>query len=448
MKSAKRLPVLAVFTTCMTIFYSCKKEASIPTVRTTDISQITTATALSGGEVISNGGDAITALGICWSITPGLTIANSKTIEGSVSGTFSSNLTGLEPDTRYYVRAYATNSAGTGYGNEISFTSGVVMTATVKTSVISSITDTTAVSGGDIISNGGATVTDWGICWSTSPNPTFDDWKYTMTSSEGGLGVFTSPVSYLNPGTTYYVRAYAYNSAGISYGEIREFTTTGSLNPIVFNTALTYGSVSDIEGNYYKTIQIGTQVWMAENLKTTRYNDGTTIPEVTDNTEWKNLTSGGYSWYNNDAESFKAIYGALYNWYAVTDIRNICPIGWHTPSREESSALSTYLGDENDAGGKLKEAGTTHWLSPNTGATNETGFTLIPGGMRMYLPDGGDPDIKFRFIGSIGALWTKEPTYDIYSAYIVANYDGSGYFRGDNAAPKSSGLSVRCIKNN
>jgi uncharacterized protein (TIGR02145 family) len=210
---------------------------------------------------------------------------------------------------------------------------------------------------------------------------------------------------------------------------------------------LTYGSVSDIDGNNYKTIRIGSQLWMAENLKTTRYNDGTSIPDVTDDTEWRNLTTGGYSWYNNGAETFKAIYGALYNWYAVTDSRNICPTGWHVPAVQEWNALTTFLGDEIVAGGKLKEAGTTHWLSPNTGATNESGFTLLPGGMRIYNPEGGNADTQFEFIGSQSGLWSTSATYDIYAAYIPAYYSEPGFYR-EYVVPKSTGLSVRCLKDN
>jgi uncharacterized protein (TIGR02145 family) len=140
-------------------------------------------------------------------------------------------------------------------------------------------------------------------------------------------------------------------------------------------------TLTDVDNNTYKVVKIGTQVWMAENLKTTRYNDGSAIPLVTDNTEWNNLTTPGYSWYNNDSATYAQTYGALYNWYTV-ETGNLCPTGWHVPSDAEWTTLTDYLGGEAIAGGKLKETGTAHWDSPNTGATDETGFTAFPGGNR------------------------------------------------------------------
>ncbi|MBI5010148.1 MAG: fibrobacter succinogenes major paralogous domain-containing protein, partial [Bacteroidia bacterium] len=137
--------------------------------------------------------------------------------------------------------------------------------------------------------------------------------------------------------------------------------------------------VSDIDGNVYQTVTIGTQVWMKENLKTTKLNDGIALPNVIDNAAWAALTTTGYCWYNNDATTYKSTYGALYNWYAV-NTGKLCPIGWHVPSDDEWTLLTTFRGGYSVAGGKLKETGTLHWTSPNTGATNETGFTALPGG--------------------------------------------------------------------
>jgi uncharacterized protein (TIGR02145 family) len=140
--------------------------------------------------------------------------------------------------------------------------------------------------------------------------------------------------------------------------------------------------ITDKDDNTYTAVTIGTQVWIIENLKTTKYNDGTTIPNITDNEVWANLTTPGYCWYDNDASTFKAIYGALYNWYAV-NTGKLCPLGWHIPTRDDYTTLMLFLDtdgtwDNNDAGGKLKETGTIHWLSPNIGATNESGFTALP----------------------------------------------------------------------
>jgi uncharacterized protein (TIGR02145 family) len=137
-------------------------------------------------------------------------------------------------------------------------------------------------------------------------------------------------------------------------------------------------TVKDIDGNVYRTVTIGTQVWMAEDLKTTHYNDGTPIPYVTDHTEWANLKSGAYcwKWSDNNDESDKNIYGAFYNWYATAE--KLCPVGWHVPTDKDWETLVDFCGGWEIAGGKLKEVGTEHWESPNIGATNEFGFTALP----------------------------------------------------------------------
>jgi len=156
------------------------------------------------------------------------------------------------------------------------------------------------------------------------------------------------------------------------------------------------GAITDIDGNVYHAVTIGTQTWMVENLKVTKLNDGTSIPNVTALTAWNNLTTPGYCWYNNDIAN-KKLYGALYNWYNVSTGK-LCPTGWHVPSVTEWTTLINYLGGESVAGGKLKETGTTHWVTPNTGATNTSGFTALPAGIRYSNTDdfaeslGGETD--------------------------------------------------------
>ncbi len=148
--------------------------------------------------------------------------------------------------------------------------------------------------------------------------------------------------------------------------------------------------VWDYDGNAYDTVMIGTQVWLKENLRVTHYNNGDLIPNITGNTEWAATATGARCYYNNDSASYDPVYGVLYNWYAVSDSRHLCPAGWHVSGNAEWQAAENYLGGDVIAGGKMKEEGTLHWLSPNTGATNASRFTGLPGGCAIlsirYFP--------------------------------------------------------------
>jgi len=206
----------------------------------------------------------------------------------------------------------------------------------------------------------------------------------------------------------------------------------------VFNPAVIYGSMSDIDGNIYKTVTIGTQTWMAENLRTTKYNDGTNILNVKDDSEWAALESGAYCNYNNteNADTI-ATYGRLYNFYAVSTGK-LAPKGWHVPSDAEWTELTDYLGGAGVAGDNLKETGTTHWTSPNTGATNETGFTALPGAYR--LPTG-----TFYDIGYSGYWWSVTEYDATHAWHRLMDY----YFSDvlwDYGGGKEVGFSVRCVR--
>jgi uncharacterized protein (TIGR02145 family) len=195
------------------------------------------------------------------------------------------------------------------------------------------------------------------------------------------------------------------------------------------------GIVTDYDNNLYNTVKIGTQAWMAENLKTTKYNDGTAIPDATDGSAWASINSPAYCWYNNDTGN-KNIYGALYNWYAV-NTGKLCPAGWHVPTDAEWTTLTNYLGGLSIAGGKLKESGTTHWTTPNTGATNETGFTAFPAGARYN-------DGVFYGVGT-GGYWWCATGYDVTFAWrrLIYNNDSSV---GPGNGYKEIGFSVRCVR--
>ena len=296
----------------------------------------------------------------------------------------------------------------------------------LTTVAINTITQTTATSGGNITSDGGATITACGVCWSTNLTPTIADNK---TTEAVGSNNFTSSITELMPSTTYYVRAYATNSVGTSYGNSLQFTTA---------------SITDIDGNIYHQVNIGTQVWMVENLKTTHYRNGDPITNVTDNNLWENLTSGAYCNYENNTNN-AANYGRLYNWYAVKDPRNIAPIGWHVPSDSEWQILIDYLGGNDVAGTKLKESGTVHWQNVTSGADNSSGFTALPGGCH----DGMNTFVgnhEFYEINICGFWWSAtENTANINCVWVRCMASGSGGVSND-PYNKNMGFSVRCIK--
>lgn len=198
-----------------------------PIVTTTAISTVTSTTATSGGNVTNDGGSVVTLRGVCWATSQNPTIANSKTVNGTGTGIFTSNITGLLPATTYYTKAYATNDIGTAYGNQVTFTTNLGVPI-LATAVASDITRTTAVSGGIILNDGGTKITARGVCWRSSSNPTIANNK---TNDGIGTGTFTSNLSLLTDNTTYYVRAYATNSTGTGYGNEISFETPGILKP-------------------------------------------------------------------------------------------------------------------------------------------------------------------------------------------------------------------------
>jgi len=348
---------------------------------------------------------------------------------------------GLLDDIRVYNRALSISEIQTlYYENSQPNPTAPVLT----TNPISSIGTNSAVSGGNVTSDGGASITARGVCWSSSPSPTTTDSK---TIDGSGTGSFTSSITGLTAGTTYYIRAYAINSEGTSYG-----------NEVSFTTNAASATVTDIDGNIYNTVTIGTQTWMTENLKTTRYSDGTPINLVNTISAWDALTtsSKAYCWYNDDIIN-KDLNGALYTWVAAMNgagastsipsaVQGVCPTGWHLPSWNEWGVLIKYLDPSSNpatwlessiAGGIMKETGTTHWQSPNTGATNGYGFTALPSGGR-----GGDG--HFLSLGTEGLWWSATEFGSGHTRVEKVGYNTSS--NSMYSTPWDCGISVRCIQ--
>ena len=196
------------------------------------------------------------------------------------------------------------------------------------------------------------------------------------------------------------------------------------------------GPVTDIDGISYRTVKIGDQIWMAENLKTTRYNDGTEISLIKDATIWNGLKTGGYCWYKNDESLYRDPYGAIYNGYAA-GTGKLCPAGWHVPEKEDWLKLREFTGDTIKGGGKLKESGIDHWLTPNKGADNSSGFTALPSGMRYF-------EGTFTSLLTFAGIWSSTET-GIKDLWYMSLYYGDAAFTISHMT-KNHGFSVRCIK--
>ncbi len=427
MSGKRKLPGISLLASVLTgtlLMSSCVEDPTLPVLTTDEAIEITTISATVGGNVTKDGGAEVTARGICWGTAAMPTLEDNFKASGTGPGEFSCIIDGLDPNTEYYARAYAENSVGVAYGNEVIFTTGIAPPS-VTTGQVTGVTDNSAICSGTVTYNGGAPNTEKGICWSPLPDPDLDDSHVSVTT---GSDTYSGTMTDLSSGTRYYARAYVKNEGGTAYGE-----------QVVFVT-----KVADIEGNLYGAVYIGDQVWMTENLKTTRFNDSSVIPVVADDSTWVHLETPAYCWLRNEIQ-YKDIYGALYNWFTV-ETGKLCPSGWHVPSDDEYKILEQTLGmaadqlnlDEwrgTDQGAKMKSS--TGWDEGENGI-NSSGFSALPGGYR-WAKNGA-----FNGIGMLSYWWSSELN-DEYGWYRRLDGSHSDVFRSGTS--KTGGKYIRCIKN-
>jgi uncharacterized protein (TIGR02145 family) len=401
---------------------------------TASATSITSSSATTGGTITSDGGATVTSRGLVYGTSSGASTFSVTT--GTGTGTYTSSLTGLSPATTYFVRSFATNSVGTVYGTETNFTT-IAIAPTLTTTAASSITKYAASAGGTITSNGGSVITASGICWSTNATPTTSDSKTTDGTTSG---TFTSSITGLTAGTTYYVRSYATNTIGTSYGATQSFTTL-STPPS------------------QTTVLIGTQTWSDKNLNVSTYRNGDAITYASNATQWAAANAAGvgaYTYLKYASGDGGAKYGKLYNWYAVNDVRGLAPSGYHIPTKAE---WTTLRGTQAGNGTTLK-SNTTDWsgtfsnvnnnievaIHPSYSSyngTNSTGFNALPGGSLFPNGTNGNYGSASYWTATIDAANSAKANWIYFHpTFLYDGFDCCGTYELGN------GMSVRLVKDN
>lgn len=419
--------------------FTTKAASPAPIILIDSVKDITTTSANIWATVTNFQATEVNQTGFVWDTLPNPSLE--RRINSSHSGyglsSFTSTLENLTPGTTYYVRAYADNEAGTFYSNDVSFKTDTIPIPPppiVNIDSVGNITTTSAKVWATVSGLTGASTYQSGFVWDTIPDPSINRNLNYATKGSVSAG-FNTVMQNLSPCTTYYVKAYASDIGGLSYSNEVSFKT--DTIPVPPPPPPAPSSVTDFDGNMYPVVKIGNKHWTAKNLDVSHYRNGDPIPQVQDSATWANLTTGAWCYYENKTEN-GAVYGKLYNWYAVTDPRGIAPTGWHVPTQNEWKSMIDTLGGPSVAGGKLKS--TTLWNSPNTGATNSSGFTALPGGQRYANWS------TFAMKGDWGTWWTStkaDPAAPVAFYFYLTN--GSQEVLVDTYYEIQYGYSIRLI---
>ena len=415
---------------------SCDKDLSVPqgkgnyvALGLSEVSSVTFNSAKCSFILNDVNNERVVEQGLCWEITPKPTTSNKKMAVTLGTGTFPMNLTNLITNQTYYIRPYVKLSSGvTMYGDEKRFITIAATAPKIVQTLLLSKTYSSA-SFSISVTEEGATINAKGVCYGTSSGPTISNSKTLNGSGSDG---FNANVTNLNSNLRYYFRSYATNDLGTSYGIEQSF---------VLNLNVSGPTSKDGSGNVYNSVQIGDQIWTSMNLITTNYQNGQSIPNITDSKSWTNSTIGAYCDFNNDINIGK-VYGHLYNYYSVSDSRNICPAGWHVPTKIEYETLINYLGGPVPAGNKLKEVGSLYWMSANATGDNSSGFSARAGAWRAQ-------DALFYYGVKVGGatFWTStkdDPKYPWVMG--IQTFGESVKIVKDPYFESAAATSIRCLK--
>jgi uncharacterized protein (TIGR02145 family) len=416
-----RTTALALITAVTVLLSSCSDDESAvkAKVTTSEATDVTFNSATVPVTIAAKGTGAIQAKGICYSTAPAPTISGDTTQVQGTETNFEAVLDELTPNTTYYARAYVINKAGISYSNEISFSTGDGLpTVTIE---IPKVFFERAEATLNITNTGASGITNSGFVYSSEHTvPTIIDYMWPSSSSDLEVDY---TISDLAEGQTYYVRAFAQNAQGIAYSAVAQFTTK-----------TVPAEITDVDGNTYDVVKIGDYAWLAENLRVTKYNNGDPIATTTADVSGESTPK--YQWVYNNDEANASTYGRYYTYYAMMDDRKVCPDGTHLSTMDEWMNMNDVV--LNGQGSKLKTTGTSVWNSPNTGASNVTGFNAPGAGYRSQFS-------LFFNLKEYGFYLTSDAHSDdanlVYGLYLSYN---DSYLWLPSLA-KKSGYSVRCV---